>query len=1110
MLSRLPVRTKLLAILVPPLVALAVIGGVGINERVQGRRTADRTVTIARTARAADLWVNELQRERLVAVASQLGEPAVTQAQLEEQVRISDKAGTELTARLAELSAIGDSSERSFGPSTAAARYTAKLSGVAELRALNLEANVPLRTLADRYSALIETVLDTTAELFLGADELPSSAQASHWLSEAKEADARAAALGTIVLNEAPAGTEWIASEIHRQDVRAGNLTSVFLNDTDRTGRAALDAARQTPQFVASIVAFSTLSSLSPSESLNSRLESPLSMKQFVATATARFDALTDAERTIIAGEVARAERSGSQSDRSLRFFVGGVLLALILAFAVAMTVARSIGRSLGILTRAARTITTEQLPLLVESMRSPDAAGRLEVSEIELKARDELGDLAESFNLLQRAAVEVAASQAQALRTGISDIFVNLARRNQTLLDRQIEFIDRLEANEEDPDQLEHLFRLDHLATRMRRNAESLLVLAGAEPPRRRAREVALSDVIRVAVGEVEDFSRVNLLAVDEATVVGGSAVDIAHLLSELMENGAQYSPPDRMVEVVGHRLTDGGYVISVADHGVGMNAEQLNDANQLLANPPAIGLSLSRSLGFVVASTLAARHGISLKLVHGPTGGVTAHVMLPASIVVTTAPEMGPGEGLAKSVGSSALSGQAGIGFSPMAKSALVRGPAAPAESPRPGVVAPSRGAAPSELVETDALAPADATSSAPAVASEPDAARSSDFGTGAPRGGWTVSGEYVSYDAAEAQTPTDAGGLPQRRGKLFDARAITAASSDTGSDADAARTAPSSEGDRGVETMFPASPFSATGPVGADEPAAPSMAGPFATGPFGTGALGTGALGTGALGTGLPPGDGATEAPAAPSPDESGVGGTAPTPGSAPAITSAFGAAAADLPPLPGWPEAPVVSASLTPPPPPPPPHAGIETPSPTETAPTETAPTEPTEPIGSPAWAEHPATPEPPARSPQVPALSPFETSPAKLADAVPMGVAFEEGLFSLLDTSSPAPIGADQAPDPGLPEQPATASGLPQRERGRTDFGATAPQDRVGAPSRPPQEIRSLLSRYREGLSTGRGSEAASAPDAGAGSSPQSIGSDDTTANPARPDSGGEI
>ena len=210
---------------------------------------------------------------------------------------------------------------------------------------------------------------------------------------------------------------------------------------------------------------------------------------------------------------------------------------------------------------------------------------------------------------------VEVAEEQGALLRKGIGDIFINLARRNQTLLDRQIEFIDQLEANEEDPDQLDNLFKLDHLATRMRRNAESLLVLAGAEPPRRRGRPVALADVVRVAIGEVEDFARISLLALDDVTVGGNVAVDLAHLLSELMENATHFSPPDTTVEIVGHR-SETGYTLSVSDQGIGMSADQLAEANNQLARPPLVGLALSRSLGFIVIGRLSSRFGIAVKL--------------------------------------------------------------------------------------------------------------------------------------------------------------------------------------------------------------------------------------------------------------------------------------------------------------------------------------------------------------------------------------------------------------------------------------------------------------------------------------------------------------
>lgn len=187
MLSRLSVRTKLLAILVPPLLGLTVVAGLGVQSRTGQRDAAARTVTISRTVQAADAYVNELQRERLIAVGSRLGETAVTQAQLEEQIKVSDASSRVLADGLADLSDLGNESSRSYGPAGAAERYRAKLVGIGDLRTLNLETTIDLRTIADRYSALIESLLDTSAELFLGADELPASAQASHWLAESRK-----------------------------------------------------------------------------------------------------------------------------------------------------------------------------------------------------------------------------------------------------------------------------------------------------------------------------------------------------------------------------------------------------------------------------------------------------------------------------------------------------------------------------------------------------------------------------------------------------------------------------------------------------------------------------------------------------------------------------------------------------------------------------------------------------------------------------------------------------------------------------------------------------------------------------------------------------------
>ena len=284
----------------------------------------------------------------------------------------------------------------------------------------------------------------------------------------------------------------------------------------------------------------------------------------------------------------------------------------------------------------------------MVESMRTAGRAPAPTMTPIRVKGRDEVAQLGRAFADIQNVTVEVAEEQGNLLRRGISDIFVNLARRNQSLLDRQIDFIDQLESREENPDQLENLFRLDHLATRMRRNAESLLVLAGAEPTRRRGRPVELADVVRVAMGEIEDFSRIQLLSIDSATVAGSVAVDLAHLMSELMENATAFSPPDSDVEVVGHQSGDGSYQLTLSDRGIGMSAEQIASANQTLSEPPIIGLDLSRSLGFTVVSRLAHRLGVTVRLASSSEGGVTALVTVPADMVATpTGDDMGFGQG-------------------------------------------------------------------------------------------------------------------------------------------------------------------------------------------------------------------------------------------------------------------------------------------------------------------------------------------------------------------------------------------------------------------------------------------------------------------------------
>jgi signal transduction histidine kinase len=336
-----------------------------------------------------------------------------------------------------------------------------------------------------------------------------------------------------------------------------------------------------------------------------------------------------------IDGQAVSIHNAAVDSLRRFLFLAGA---AIALSIGLGLLLARAVTQPLGRLTAAAKKLAEVQLPGLVNGLRSPSAEDQqylvATIQPIDIRSKDEIGQQAEAFNSVQTTAVDVAAEQAELLRKGISEIFVNLARRNQVLIDRQIEFLDELEAAEDDPDQLGQLYRLDHLATRMRRNAESLLVLAGLEPTRKRTRPVALVDVVRAAIGEVEDYARVDIAGFDEVEVVGNAAVDLGHLLAELLENATNFSPPASRVHVDGHGAAN-GYVVTINDEGIGMTDEQLAEANSVLASPSPVGLELTRSLGFTVIGRLAARFGVAVRLTASPAGGVAASVHLPSHLM-------------------------------------------------------------------------------------------------------------------------------------------------------------------------------------------------------------------------------------------------------------------------------------------------------------------------------------------------------------------------------------------------------------------------------------------------------------------------------------------
>jgi hypothetical protein len=255
-------------------------------------------------------------------------------------------------------------------------------------------------------------------------------------------------------------------------------------------------------------------------------------------------------------------------------------------------------------------------------------------VTPIDVLSTDEIGRVARAFDQMQREAVRLAGEEAR-LRGSVSAVFASFFRRSHSLLERLLRLIDSLELAEDDPERLASLFQMDHLATRMRRNSDSALVLAGHETPRRWTEPVTLVNVLRAAVSEIEQYDRVILNVQSGVSVNGTAAADTVHLLAELLENATSFSPKTTQVIVSGHIVRGGGSVINITDGGMGMPEEQLRQLNWQLAHPPLADVAVARHMGLFAVAHLAARHGIGVALGLRPGGGTTAEVHLPAALI-------------------------------------------------------------------------------------------------------------------------------------------------------------------------------------------------------------------------------------------------------------------------------------------------------------------------------------------------------------------------------------------------------------------------------------------------------------------------------------------
>jgi signal transduction histidine kinase len=629
-LGNVQIRSKLLSVVIVPLLALVVFATVQVVSSERSRVEADRLNRATQFASSLTALVDALQRERAISRGYVASARRANFGTMMANRALVDSALLSFRRNLRSLDTHRFSDR--FRRDVRAASDT--FSDLADFRS-RMESQ-PLTSgevagyFGGQIGALLAVISDIGAQQGSGA--LGNNVDALVAVVRAKEAASQSQGLLFSVLTArvfwqdeyqqfaSLTGEEQAYLAEFREAAtpaqRAFFSATVTGPNVDRTDamRQAVLAAREVPAGIASTDWF------------------------FVSSARAGLLHLVELR---VAGDLAAASGAArSAAARRATTELVAMILVVTLAVGSSLLIGRSMTQPLVLLERRVRQLATSELPGVVERLQHADDGAELaaiaaqDPGGLPVGSTDEIGRLATAFNSMHQVAVRVATEQA-ALRRSIGDMFVNLARRSQSLIDRQLNLIDELERGTESPDHLEDLFRLDHLATRMRRNAENLLVLASAEPGRRWSEPIPLADVMRAAGSEVEDFTRVEMLSGDEVLVAGHATSDMVHLLAELIENATAFSPPDTPVRVAA-RPTTIGYLIEVEDRGLGMTEDELSSANERLANPPEIDFALSRMLGFFVVGRLAERHGIKVQLRQSPYGGVTALVLIPPALLL------------------------------------------------------------------------------------------------------------------------------------------------------------------------------------------------------------------------------------------------------------------------------------------------------------------------------------------------------------------------------------------------------------------------------------------------------------------------------------------
>jgi signal transduction histidine kinase len=672
-----PVARRLFAVIVAALLMGLVFGGLRVADAENSASQFSKTEQLAKLGARLTGVVNDLQSERDATLVTFLGGQASPALGTLQAATRSD-----LVPVREELAAI---LQGGFPATVAASARTVNsavtAASVNDLQQLTSTASDPSAVFAD-YSAVIGYVLALQQQVALGVTDasLTSNVQTLNSLALAKdEVSQEEALLDEVLTNEAVAynltpgvldfNTETslrVAYEDELTDVAAfqGTATQAesALFDAELGPQAQREASEtMTDNLEAGIFADASGNPPTAANGITPLVvvgTSGIPLHQVIANQVgvpgistqgelmaawdagmgAKLSALQDTENLVAGNIVSRATQLQQSAQQSALTYLVITVAVLLIVMLAALLVARSLVLPLRRLRAGALDIASVQLPERVRLLsENPESAGSMEIAPINVSSQDEIGQVARAFDQVHSEAMRLAGEQAL-LRSSFNAMFVNLSRRSQTLIERLARMIDNLEQHEDDPDRLGSLFSMDHLVTRMRRNSENLLLLAGHDNPRKWSEGIALADVARAATSEIEQYNRVTLNIPPDISLAGQAVSDVVHLLAELVENATIFSPKDTQVQVVMQHLASGGVLIEISDKGIGVSDTRLEEMNWRLDNPPAIDVSVSRHMGLFAVARLAERHRVRVRLRPALPQGLSALVWLPDSLIERT----------------------------------------------------------------------------------------------------------------------------------------------------------------------------------------------------------------------------------------------------------------------------------------------------------------------------------------------------------------------------------------------------------------------------------------------------------------------------------------